>query len=80
MTSKTISITNEVYNLLIKLKLPGESFGDTIKRICNEKLASHLINWINDKTLWSDMDAEEYQEFQASLKSMEYTMNELNIS
>ena len=80
MASKTISITSEVYDLLCKLKLPDENLGDTIKRICNEKLASHLIDWINDKTLWSDMDTEEYQEFQTSLKSMVYTLNEVNIS
>lgn len=80
MASKTISITNEVYDLLKKLKLPNESFGDTIKRICNEKFASHLITWIDDKTLWSDMEDDEYKELMASFKDIKYSMNEAKLT
>ena len=79
MASKTISITEDVYILLSKLKLPNESFGDVIKRICSEKLSSQLSPWIEDKALWSDMDDEEYREFKKSLKDRKYTMNEVQL-
>lgn len=79
MASKTISITNEVYNLLSKLKLPDESFGDTIKRICNEKLASHLIAWMDNEVLWSDMEDDEYQGLLNSFEEIKYTMNEVQL-
>ncbi len=37
MTSRTISISEEVYQLLEKMRLPGEKFGDTILRLCGVK-------------------------------------------
>ncbi|MHA1780928.1 MAG: antitoxin VapB family protein [Candidatus Thorarchaeota archaeon] len=37
MTTKTISIAQEVYDLLEKLKLPGERLDDTILRLCGIK-------------------------------------------
>ena len=37
MTSKTISVTEEVYDMLAEEKLPGESFSKTIVRIIKNK-------------------------------------------
>ena len=37
MTTRTIPISEEVYRLLEKLKLPGERFDDTILRLCGIK-------------------------------------------
>lgn len=80
MASKTISLTNEVYNLLSKLKLPNESFGDVIKRLCNEKLSSDLSIWIKTKVLWSDMKKDEFDGVKNALDEMKYTMDEVQLS
>ena len=37
MTTRTITISEEVYRLLEKLKLPGERFDDTFLRLCGIK-------------------------------------------
>jgi len=37
VTIKTIPISEEVYDLLEKLKLPGERYDDTILRLCGIK-------------------------------------------
>jgi ubiquinone/menaquinone biosynthesis C-methylase UbiE len=58
-SSKTISVTDEVYELLSHVKLPNESFGDTIKRLCLEKSANSLYMWVQSQDLWSDMNIEE---------------------
>ncbi len=80
MASKTISITNEVYLLLSKLKLPNESFGDVIKRLCSEKLSSELAIWIKDKLMWSDMKKDEFDGFKNTLNDMKYTMDEVQLT
>ena len=80
MASKTISLTNEVYNLLSKVKLPNESFGDVIKRLCSEKLTSELTTWIKDKIMWSDMKKDEYASVKNALGDMKYTMDEAQLS
>ncbi len=48
MASKVISITEEVYKLLKSVQLPEESFGDTIKRLCNQMLAKNLLNIVQN--------------------------------
>jgi predicted CopG family antitoxin len=45
MASKTISVTDEVYDLLKKVKLPNESFGDTIKRFIKNCSMRNLREW-----------------------------------
>jgi len=70
MTSKTISVTEEVYELLSRLKLPNESLGDVIKRLCEEKTANSLIRWISEKLLWSDMSKEEYEQIKRSINDV----------
>ncbi|MCY3410166.1 MAG: antitoxin VapB family protein [Candidatus Heimdallarchaeota archaeon] len=79
MASKTISITNEVYDLLSKFKLPDESFGDTIKRVFSEKLASHLISWVEENTLWSDMDDEEIKHLENVEDEITYRIEEVDL-
>ncbi|MGY5876527.1 MAG: antitoxin VapB family protein [Candidatus Thorarchaeota archaeon] len=37
MTTKTISISEEVYKLLEKMRLPDERLDDTILRLCGVK-------------------------------------------
>ncbi|MHA1111041.1 MAG: antitoxin VapB family protein [Promethearchaeota archaeon] len=45
MASKTISVTEEVYDLLKKVKLPNESFGDTIRRFIQNYSMRNLREW-----------------------------------
>jgi len=68
MVSKTISVTKEVYDLLSRFKLPHESFGDAIKRLCEEKTASSVYQWVNNYPLWSDMTDDEFKEIQENIK------------
>lgn len=70
MASKTISVTEEVYELLSRMKLPHESFGDVIKRLCEEKTAKSLVNWVSEKTLWSDMSKDEYEQVQSNINGV----------
>jgi predicted CopG family antitoxin len=41
--SKTISLTNEAYDLLKNMKLKGESFSDTIKRLTKKGKLSEVL-------------------------------------
>ncbi|MHA1266169.1 MAG: antitoxin VapB family protein [Candidatus Helarchaeota archaeon] len=75
MTSKTISVTEKVYNLLKKMKLPHESFGDTIERLCKNFSADNLRKWFETTEGWADMNDKEFEEvygtilrFQRNLK------------
>lgn len=70
MASKTISVTNEVYELLSRIKLPHESFGDAIKRLCEEKTATSLYTWASKQNLWSDMSEEESKSFDETISNI----------
>lgn len=52
MTSKTISVSEDVYNLLKKMKLKGESFSATIRRLVKGRRISNCAG------LWSDLSDE----------------------
>jgi len=67
MASKTISVTEEVFNLLKNVKLKGESFGDTIKRLCEEKIAKSLVEWVKNHELWENMPDDEFAEFKSTI-------------
>ena len=41
--SKTISLTNEAYDLLKSMKLKGESFSDTVKRLAKKGKLSEVL-------------------------------------
>ncbi|MGQ4915558.1 MAG: antitoxin VapB family protein [Candidatus Asgardarchaeia archaeon] len=47
--AKTIAVSDEVYELLKKFKLPGESFSDAIKRVL--KRGGRLTDLIGTKTI-----------------------------
>ena len=81
MASKTISVTKEVYDLLVKVKLPHESFGDTIKRLIEEKTTSNLIKWVKNNKLWSTMSDQEFNEIKKALNtdSLTFTPQEVKI-
>ena len=63
MVSKNISITEEVYNLLSKVKLEDESFSDAISRLIRSggKLGECA-------GLWKDMSKKELEELGAGIK------------
>jgi predicted CopG family antitoxin len=68
MGSKTISVTEEVYNLLSKMKLPGESFGDTIARLCKPKTTTGLREWVKSTKAWSDEEVDALEKAIASVR------------
>lgn len=82
MASKTISVTKEVYDLLTRFKLPHESFGDAIKRLCEEKTANSVYQWVNSRTLWSNMTDEEFKEIQGNIKDIrkQLTIQEVDMN
>ncbi|NVM31242.1 MAG: hypothetical protein HWN65_20560 [Candidatus Helarchaeota archaeon] len=47
--AKNIAVSDEVYELLSRFKLPGESFSDVIKRVI--KLGSKLMDLAGKKTI-----------------------------
>ena len=81
MASKTISVTLEVYDLLSRFKLPHESFGDVIKRLCEEKTAVSIYEWVINCSLWSDMSKEEYKQVKNNINGIRerFTIQEVNI-
>lgn len=56
--AKNIAVSDEVYSLLSKLKLPGESFSEVIKRII--KRGGKLTDLVGKKTItkeeWSRVE------------------------
>lgn len=72
MTSKTISVTEDVYNLLKKMKLKGESFSLTIKRLVKGRRISDCAR------LWSDLPDAAVEEIKAAvLEAKRLAMNSL---
>ena len=71
MVSKTISVTDKVYNLLKRMKLHHESFGDTIERLCNNYTSQNLADWMEKFKGWEDMTDGEYKEFMSSIKKVQ---------
>ncbi len=71
VTSKNISITNDVYEILTKLKLEGESFSDTIRRLAKRGNLTECAG------LWADMSDDEYR---ALVGGIEFLREEANRS
>ena len=61
MTSKNISITVDVYGLLLRMKLEGESFSDAIRRLAARRSLEENAG------LWSHLPEEEMDVFRNSL-------------
>lgn len=55
MTSKTISVSEDAYELLKKMKLNGESFTETIRRLAKRRRITDCAG------LWSDVPDEEME-------------------
>ncbi len=64
MTSRHISVTEDVYELLSKMKLKNESFSDTIKRLATRH------DLLDSAGAWSDVPEDE-------MKALEETLAEL---
>jgi len=50
--AKTIAVSNEVYELLKKIKLPGESFSDVIMRLIKRR--GSLLDIVGSNTVAED--------------------------
>jgi len=74
MTSKTISVTEDVYNLLRKMKLPGESFGKTINRLCRYKTSVSLRLWAESSKGWSDLSSDEVAMLKDTIETIRTTL------
>lgn len=64
MTSKNISITEDVYHLLSRMKLEGESFSDAIRRLAERRSLEENAG------LWSHLPEEEMDAFRESLRDL----------
>jgi predicted CopG family antitoxin len=70
MVSKTISVRKEVYELLEKMKLPGESFGDTISRLARGKTSTSLRLWARTSDGWADLTDGEVKKLEETLEQI----------
>ncbi len=61
MTSKNISLTDDAYELLKKMKLGEESFSDTIRRLAKRRRLSDCAG------LWADIPDEEMEDITGSI-------------
>ena len=61
MTSKTISVSEDVYNLLKKMKLEKESFSQTIRRLVKDRRISDCAG------LWLDLPDTAIEEIKAGV-------------
>lgn len=57
MTSKTVALDNEAYELLSRQKKVDESFSDTVKRLARPRRPISAFGG-----MWSDMSAKERKE------------------
>jgi len=69
MGSKTISVTLDVYNTLKRMQLPGESFGETIMRLCRTYTTDNLLEWMQQDDGWRDMTEEEFKVYIRPIKA-----------
>ena len=64
MTSKNISLTNDAYELLKKMKLGEESFSDTIRRLAKRRRLSDCAG------LWADIPDDEIKAITGSITEL----------
>ena len=64
MTSRNISVTDDVYELLTKMKLKNESFSDTIRRLAKRR------DLIDCAGAWSDVSENEMKSFSEGLSEL----------
>ncbi len=61
MTSKTISVSEDAYELLKKMKLTGETFTGTIRRLAKRRRLTDCAG------LWSDVPDKEMDAYRKSV-------------
>ncbi len=59
--AKTITISKDAYEMLVREKREGESFSDVIKRLSQKKSIMSLAG------AWKDMTDEEYEEWMEAI-------------
>jgi predicted CopG family antitoxin len=64
VTSKNISLTNDAYELLKKMKLGEESFSDTIRRLAKRRRLSDCAG------LWADIPDDEMEAITGSIEEL----------
>ena len=62
LTSKNISITEDVYKLLSRMKLKDESFSQTIRRLAKGRRLSECAG------LWSEISEKEFNEIRDGIE------------
>jgi predicted CopG family antitoxin len=71
MTSKTITITEEVYQLLKLLKKQNESFSELLRRLALSVNGQKLENFFGS---W-DLNDQEYKEIKEEIKNNQILFN-----
>ena len=61
MATKTLSVTDDVYQTLKRMKLKGESFSDTIRRLAERGSIAECAG------LWAEMTEEELQRVEGAI-------------
>jgi len=74
MGTKTINIMDDVYDSLIILKAPDESFSDEIRRLIKQK--SSIMNFAG---AWKDMPDKEYQKIKKSIMDLRKDRSRLDL-
>lgn len=62
MSPRTISVSEDAYELLKKLRLKDETFTDTIKRLAKRRKLTDCAG------AWSDIPEEEMEEYWANIR------------
>lgn len=65
MGTKTISIMDDAYDLLIGMKMPGESFSDEIRRLTKTK--SSVMDFAG---AWKDISDKEAEKMKKTITEM----------
>jgi predicted CopG family antitoxin len=70
MPSKNISLTEEVYEMLSKLRLEGESFSDAVRRLAER------ASLVECAGLWADLTDDEYTAIKSGMSEARAALNE----
>jgi len=64
VTSKNISLTDDAYELLKKMKMGDESFSDTIRRLAKRRRISDCVG------LWAEVPDEDIEVIKENIKEI----------
>ncbi len=70
MPSKNISLTEEAYEMLSKLRLNGESFSDAVRRLAERGSLMECAG------LWADLPDDEYMAIRRGMSDARTVLNE----